>query len=173
MPPRPGAVSRVSSLHPDPAQDEGVPGARGPRQSSAAALRRLQIRHRQSRAAGLRRSARRALDEGSHASLRSDRGRGARRQVAIVKILLVGLGWWGEKHLRVLTELGLEVWVADLAEERRAFAVRAGVAPERAVADFRGALARVDAVDVVTPADSHLALAGECLQAGKHCFVEK
>lgn len=90
-----------------------------------------------------------------------------------MKILLVGLGRWGEKHLRVLTELGLEVWVADLAEERRAFAVRAGVAPERAVADFRGALARVDAVDVVTPADSHLALAGECLQAGKHCFVEK
>jgi len=90
-----------------------------------------------------------------------------------VKVLLVGLGRWGEKHLRVLTELGAEPWVADLSQERRAFAVRAGVAPARAVADFRHALPHVDAVDVVTPADSHLVLAGECMRAGKDCFVEK
>ena len=90
-----------------------------------------------------------------------------------MKILLIGLGRWGEKHLRVWGELGAELWVADLSEERRAFAMRAGVAPARAVADFRHALPHVDAVDVVTPADSHLALAGECLRAGKDCFVEK
>jgi predicted dehydrogenase len=90
-----------------------------------------------------------------------------------VKVLLVGLGRWGEKHLRVLGELGTELWVADLSEERRAFAVRAGVAPARAVADFQDALPHVDAVDVVTPADSHLALARECLRAGKDCFIEK
>jgi UDP-N-acetylglucosamine 3-dehydrogenase len=90
-----------------------------------------------------------------------------------VKVLLVGLGRWGEKHLRVLTELGVEVWVADVAEERRAFAVRAGVAPARALEDFREALPHVDAVDLVTPADSHLTVAGECLRAGKGCFVEK
>jgi UDP-N-acetylglucosamine 3-dehydrogenase len=90
-----------------------------------------------------------------------------------VKVLLVGLGRWGEKHLRVLTELGVELWVADVAEERRAFAVRAGVAHERAVADFREGLPHVDAVDVVTPGDSHLAVASECLRAGKDCFVEK
>jgi len=90
-----------------------------------------------------------------------------------VRVLLVGLGRWGEKHLRVLTELGVELWVADVAEERRAFAVRAGVAPGHALADFRDALPHVEAVDLVTPADSHLALTGECLRAGKDCFVEK
>jgi UDP-N-acetylglucosamine 3-dehydrogenase len=90
-----------------------------------------------------------------------------------MRVLLVGLGRWGEKHLRVLTELGVEIWAADLSEERRAFAVKAGVAPARAVADFREALPHVDAVDLVTPADSHLAVAGECLRAGRHCFVEK
>jgi UDP-N-acetylglucosamine 3-dehydrogenase len=90
-----------------------------------------------------------------------------------MRVLLVGLGRWGEKHLRVLTELGVEIWAADLSEERRAFAVKAGVAPARAVADFRVALPHVDAVDLVTPADSHLAVAGECLRAGRHCFVEK
>ncbi len=90
-----------------------------------------------------------------------------------MKLLLVGLGRWGEKHLRVLQELGVELWVADLSPERRAFAVRAGVDPARAVEDIRRALSHVEAVDLVTPADSHLALARECLEAGRHCFVEK
>ena len=90
-----------------------------------------------------------------------------------MKVLLVGLGRWGEKHLRVLAELGVELWAADVSAERRAFAVKAGVAPDRAVEDFRRALAHVDAVDIVTPADNHLALAGECLRAGRDCFVEK
>jgi len=90
-----------------------------------------------------------------------------------VKVLLIGLGRWGEKHLRVLGELGCELWVADVSPERRALAVKAGVAEGRAVADFRDALPQVDAVDIVTPADNHLALASECLRAGKHCFVEK
>jgi predicted dehydrogenase len=90
-----------------------------------------------------------------------------------VNVLLVGLGRWGEKHLRVLGELGVELWVADVSAERRAFAVRAGVAPARAVADFRQALPHVDAVDIVTPADNHLALAAECLRAGRDCFIEK
>jgi hypothetical protein len=57
-----------------------------------------------------------------------------------VKVLLIGLGRWGEKHLRVLGELGCEVWVADLSAERRAFAVKAGVPKRTAVTDFRSAL---------------------------------
>ena len=90
-----------------------------------------------------------------------------------MKVLLIGLGRWGEKHLRVLGELGCEIWVADVSQERRAFAVKAGVPAAQAVPDFRLALPHVDAVDLVTPADSHLSLAGECLRAGKDCFVEK
>ena len=90
-----------------------------------------------------------------------------------MKVLLIGLGRWGEKHLRVLGELGVELWVADVSAERRAFAVKAGVAADRAVEDFRRALPHVDAVDIVTRADNHLALAGECLRAGRACFIEK
>lgn len=90
-----------------------------------------------------------------------------------MKVLLVGLGRWGEKHLRVLGELGCDVWIADVLAERRAFAVKAGVPEARAISDFRAALPYVDAVDLVTPADTHLALASECLRAGKDCFVEK
>lgn len=90
-----------------------------------------------------------------------------------MRVLLVGLGRWGEKHLRVLNELGAEVWVADVSPERRAAAVAAGVPAARAVEDYRAALARVEAVDIVTPADSHLEIARTCLAAGRHCFVEK
>jgi UDP-N-acetylglucosamine 3-dehydrogenase len=90
-----------------------------------------------------------------------------------MRVLLIGLGRWGEKHLRVLGELGVELWVADVSAERRAFAVEAGVVAARAVEDFRHALPHVDAVDIVTPADNHLDLAGECLRAGRDCFIEK
>jgi UDP-N-acetylglucosamine 3-dehydrogenase len=90
-----------------------------------------------------------------------------------MNVLLVGLGRWGEKHLRVLRELGATVWVADVSAERRRWAIGRGVEPTHAVDDYRSVLDRVDAVDVVTPADSHLAIAETCLRAGKHCFVEK
>jgi predicted dehydrogenase len=90
-----------------------------------------------------------------------------------MRVLLVGLGRWGANHLRVLTQLGAAVWVADVDAARRQWAIGQGVDRTRAVADFREALPHVDAVDVVTPADSHRAVAEACLAAGRHCFVEK
>jgi UDP-N-acetylglucosamine 3-dehydrogenase len=47
------------------------------------------------------------------------------------------------------------------------------VEPGRAVADYREALAYVEAVDIVTAADTHYEVARQCLAAGRHCFVEK
>jgi len=52
-----------------------------------------------------------------------------------VNILLVGLGRWGEKHLRVLGDLGVGLWVADVSTARLAWELREGVLPGRAVAD--------------------------------------
>lgn len=90
-----------------------------------------------------------------------------------MNVLLVGAGRWGEKHLRVLRELGTTVWLADASPARREWAVAQGIEAARVVADYRAALPHVDAVDVVTPADSHLAIGEACLDAGRHCFVEK
>jgi predicted dehydrogenase len=90
-----------------------------------------------------------------------------------VKILVVGLGRWGEKHVRVLRELGVDLWVADVSPERLAWAVERGVDRAQAVEDFRSALDAVEAADVATPADSHAAVAEACLKMGLHCFVEK
>ncbi|HEV8584915.1 MAG TPA: Gfo/Idh/MocA family oxidoreductase [Methylomirabilota bacterium] len=90
-----------------------------------------------------------------------------------MNVLLVGLGRWGEKHLRVLRELGAGVWVADLSASRRAWATGQGVPADRAVSDYRAVLSAVDAVDIVTPADTHLEVAAASLFAGRHCLVEK
>ncbi|MFQ5829976.1 MAG: Gfo/Idh/MocA family protein [Candidatus Methylomirabilia bacterium] len=91
-----------------------------------------------------------------------------------MRVLLVGLGRWGERHLRVLTELGVEVWVADLSFSRLTWATETfGIDPARTATAVRSVLDRVDAVDLVTPADTHLPLAVRCLEAGKDCFVEK
>jgi UDP-N-acetylglucosamine 3-dehydrogenase len=90
-----------------------------------------------------------------------------------MNVLLVGLGRWGANHLRVLTQLGATVWVADVRPARRTWAVGQGIDEARTVADFREALSHVDAVDIVTPADSHRSVAEACLGAGRHCFVEK
>src|SRR5262249_40945424 len=153
------------------AQAAGVPRPGGTGESSAAPLWRVEVRHRQSRVARVRRSARGPLDERPASPVRGGRVARRGREDGGVKVLLVGLGRWGEKHLRVLGELGVERWVADVSPERRAFAIRAGVPAERTVDDVGAALSEVDAVDLVTPADSHVTLATACLHAGKPCFI--
>ena len=90
-----------------------------------------------------------------------------------MNVLLVGLGRWGEQHLRVLTALGATVWVAEVSADRRQRAVDRGVAEARVLQDYRDGLASVDAVDIVTPAGTHVDLATTALAAGRHCFVEK
>jgi predicted dehydrogenase len=90
-----------------------------------------------------------------------------------VNVLLVGLGRWGEQHLRVLSALGATVWIADTSPARLRRAAELGVPALRAVRDYRDSLRHVDAVDVVTPADSHVEIARTALGAGRPCFVEK
>lgn len=90
-----------------------------------------------------------------------------------MKVLLVGFGRWGRNHLRVLRGLGADVWVADAAPGGRAAAAAEGLPAGRVVADFQHALASVEAVHVVTPADTHFPIALACVRAGRHCLVEK
>ncbi len=84
-----------------------------------------------------------------------------------LRVLLIGLGRWGQNHLRTWRELGADLLVCDERPE-----LLAGL-PEPSACDYRELLDRVDAVDVVTPAPSHHAIAREALVRGKDVFVEK
>jgi predicted dehydrogenase len=89
-----------------------------------------------------------------------------------LRVGVVGCGYWGSKHLRVLRALpGIEVVAIDsnrhvLAAARES----AGVTTHTSLQD---ALDDVDAVVVATSPSSHAELALAALTAGKHVLVEK
>ena len=96
--------------------------------------------------------------------------------MSVVRIGVVGLGYWGPNIVRALHEVeGAEVsWICDAVPERllpmrRRFpAVRATTRFERLLAD-----PNLDAVAIATPVSTHFDLAAAALEAGKHVFVEK
>jgi predicted dehydrogenase len=84
-----------------------------------------------------------------------------------MRVLQVGAGRWGRNHVRCWQRLAVELVVCD--RDPRA---REGLEVEW-VADWRDALSRVDAVDVVTPAEAHADIAREALARGLDVLVEK
>ncbi|HEY8952326.1 MAG TPA: Gfo/Idh/MocA family oxidoreductase [Candidatus Dormibacteraeota bacterium] len=90
------------------------------------------------------------------------------------RIAVVGCGYWGSKHVRVLhaTEDVAEVALVDGREDRlQNLARNYKTAP--CYADLRSALPHVDAVVVATPPSTHVGIALEAIEAGKHVLVEK
>src|SRR5207302_5889535 len=157
MPAEPRALPGLSPLPPDAPPDARVPSPRSPGQPPSPTVRPVQVRYRKPRGRGVQGSPRDPVDEGPGPPLRhrrrprwrSDAGIGGRARPADRPRPL-----GGEAPSRP-SRSGADVWVADVSRERLGWAVRQGVAPARAVSDYRAALAQVDAVDIVTPADSH------------------
>jgi len=93
-----------------------------------------------------------------------------------LKILLVGIGKFGKNHLRILKELendglctvyGVVDKRIEVLEDTKK---NLDIATSTNLNDF---LKDADAVDIVTPTNTHYKIAKECLTAGKHVFVEK
>jgi predicted dehydrogenase len=84
-----------------------------------------------------------------------------------LRILQVGLGRWGQNHLKTWRQLGVELRLCDESPK-----LLEGLG-EPASTDYRDFLAAVEAVDVVTPAPAHAPLVHAALEAGKHVIVEK
>jgi UDP-2-acetamido-3-amino-2,3-dideoxy-glucuronate N-acetyltransferase len=84
-----------------------------------------------------------------------------------MRVLQVGAGRWGRKHLRCWRRLGVDVVVCDSDSA----ALEALDPPT--TRDYRGFLDRVDAVDVVTPVTSHAGIVRDALECGRDVFVEK
>src|SRR5215207_10469024 len=90
-----------------------------------------------------------------------------------LRVAIIGYGYWGSKHVRVLGSMpGVEVTVVDLDPERRAEAARSFPAA-RTARSLDEALHEVDAAVVASPPASHHAIALEAISAGVHCLVEK
>jgi predicted dehydrogenase len=91
-----------------------------------------------------------------------------------LRVGVVGCGYWGSKHVRILASLESvsEVVIIEPNSQRVASLLR----------DFSGrvsyptltsALDAVDAVVIATPPSTHLSFALEAIAAGKHVLVEK
>ena len=93
----------------------------------------------------------------------------------MTKILQVGLGNFGKRHLAAWHELdhGEDLWLAELDESKWAEASRYNFPKDRLVRSMEAALDHVDVVDIATPTTSHFQLCRAALQAGKDVFVEK
>jgi predicted dehydrogenase len=90
-----------------------------------------------------------------------------------VRVAVVGYGYWGSKHVRVLSgRHDVSVVVVDESEERREAAAthHRGIGTASCLADV---LDVVDAVIVATPPTSHAKLALTALQARCPVLVEK
>lgn len=90
-----------------------------------------------------------------------------------MRILLVGVGRWGRNHLKSWTKLAEEIYVADADPGQSRICAEFSIPPSRFSLDYRDFLDRVDGVDVVTPAESHLAICRDSLERDKDVFVEK
>jgi len=88
-----------------------------------------------------------------------------------MRILLIGLGRWGQAHLRAWKQLGAELLVCDAREDLLKKGVEQGAVA--GATDYRVLLPQADAVDIVTPAPTHFEIAAHCLEAGKDVLCEK
>ena len=90
----------------------------------------------------------------------------------MVKIGVIGSGKWGENHLRDLSKISSchLIGLADVDERKSELAAKHGV---KFFKNYQDMLPQVDAVSVVTPTTLHYEIAKDCLQQGKHVFVEK
>jgi predicted dehydrogenase len=89
-------------------------------------------------------------------------------------VAVAGCGYWGSKHARVLhaTEGVGEVVLVDAAQDRaRNLARSYKTAPW--YTSLAPALEQADAVVVATPPSSHVPVALQAIEAGKHVLVEK
>ena len=91
-----------------------------------------------------------------------------------LRIGVVGIGYWGSKHVRTLRSLDSvsRVVVVDPSADRVA-KLRHSFPEVQSYPDLQTALPYVDAVIIATPPSTHAGLACAAMDAGKHVLVEK
>jgi predicted dehydrogenase len=91
-----------------------------------------------------------------------------------LRVGVVGCGYWGSKHLRVLQSLdGVSAVVAIDPDPSRVASLRRSLSLDGNFASLEEAIPHVDAVIVATPPSTHVELGVQAMQAGKHVLIEK
>jgi predicted dehydrogenase len=91
-----------------------------------------------------------------------------------LKMGVIGCGYWGSKHLRILNSLPEVAEVLIIEPDRNIRENAAAAFPlARAFPDLDAALPNADAFIVATPTITHFAVALKCLRHRKHVLLEK
>lgn len=92
-----------------------------------------------------------------------------------IRVGVIGVGYWGSRHVRVLrsttgvaTVVGVDQRFSRIGDNDRE--IEHGIV---AYADIEEALPHVDAVVIATPPATHVALGLKAIAAGKHVLIEK
>lgn len=89
----------------------------------------------------------------------------------MLKIGIIGTGYWGKHHLRVFSKLPCElIGICDIDPTKEILAKEYKV---KFFTDYKKLLKKVDAVSIVTPALTHYKIAKKALKLHKHVFIEK
>ena len=89
-------------------------------------------------------------------------------------VAVIGCGYWGKNLVRNFREIGVLRTVCDLTEAGRTLA--AGLAPNAKIVGTVEDIfsdSSIDGVVIATPAETHLSVAQQALEAGKDLLVEK
>ena len=90
-----------------------------------------------------------------------------------MKVGVIGVGYWGKKHVEEYSNISSEVTVSDLVEENlKICKEKFGVKTTR---DYKDILndPEIKAVSICTPNHTHFKIAKDCLLANKNVLVEK
>jgi len=89
-----------------------------------------------------------------------------------IRIGVIGVGYLGQHHARIYSELeNVELTAVDIVEERAVnLAKNYGC---ESCYDYKKILSKVDALSIVTPTATHYSIAMDCLKAGKDVLIEK
>jgi len=90
-----------------------------------------------------------------------------------IPLLLIGVGRWGRNHLKALSQFVDELYVVDSDPKQLEMCKEFSTPLDHLSTHYQDFLDVVKAVDIVTPADSHLDISLDCFKRGKDVFVEK